>query len=177
MVDSIRFACRHCGEQLNLGATLAGRTINCPKCGESATVPSGSPDSPPPIPSPNSGVIYCPACGLPNLENNFRCTNCGSELHQPVATAVLVEDPLLTLIPLKNLPALWAYYLGVFSLIPCFGVFLGIAAIVLGFMGTAHARKHPEARGAIHAWAGILLGLLVLLGHLSVIVFLFFIKK
>jgi hypothetical protein len=56
--------------------------------------------------------------------------------------------------------ALLAYYLGVFSLIPCIGIPLGIAALVLGIKGLKYAKLHPEAKGKAHAWAGIILGTL-----------------
>ena len=78
----------------------------------------------------------------------------------------------LHLIPYKNGPAVMAYYAGVFSLIPCIGFISGIAAIVLGVMGAKNARKHLEVQGSYHAWAGIILGSLVVLAHLSALVYL-----
>jgi hypothetical protein len=62
------------------------------------------------------------------------------------------------LIPYKNAKALIAYYLAVFSLIPFFGIFLGIAAFILGMKGLKFAQKHPESKGKTHAWIGILGG-------------------
>ncbi len=59
-------------------------------------------------------------------------------------------------IPYKNGPALTAYYLGIFSLI-C-GLFLGIPALILGIKGLKIAKERPEARGAAHAWTGVILG-------------------
>jgi hypothetical protein len=44
-------------------------------------------------------------------------------------------DAVSTIIPYKNPSALLAYYLGVFSLIPCVGLVLGPGAFVLGFVG------------------------------------------
>jgi hypothetical protein len=70
-----------------------------------------------------------------------------------------------SLIPYKNPKALIAYYLGVFSLIPCIGVLLGVTAIILGVLGLKYRTTHPTAGGTGHAWAGIILGSLVLLGH------------
>jgi hypothetical protein len=71
------------------------------------------------------------------------------------------------LIPYKNGLALGSYYTGVFSLIPCVGLVLGPIAIVLGFLGLNYANKHPRARGKAHAIVGIVLGVLVLLGHVG----------
>jgi hypothetical protein len=73
------------------------------------------------------------------------------------------------LIPYKNAKALTAYYLGVFSLIPCLGLILGPIAIVLGFLGLGYAKKHPEAKGQAHAIVGIVLGGLVLAGHVALV--------
>ncbi len=70
------------------------------------------------------------------------------------------------LIPYKNSSALLAYYLGVFSLIPCLGIVLGIAAFVLGLNGLKFAKAHPEAKGKTHAWVGIIVGGLFGFGYL-----------
>jgi hypothetical protein len=37
-------------------------------------------------------------------------------------------------------------------------MFLGIAAFILGLMGLKEARRHPEAKGKVHAWVGIICG-------------------
>jgi hypothetical protein len=76
-----------------------------------------------------------------------------------------------SLIPYKNPKALIAYYVGVFALIPIIGIPLGIASIILGVLGLKYRKTHPTAGGTGHAWAGIVLGMLVLLGHLAAVVF------
>lgn len=73
------------------------------------------------------------------------------------------DDPVSVVIPYKNPPALIAYYLAVFSLIPCLGILLGIAAVILGIMGLVYARDHEHARGRFHAWVGIVGGGLIAL--------------
>jgi hypothetical protein len=62
------------------------------------------------------------------------------------------------LIPTKNPSALVAYYLGVFSLIPCLGLLLAIPALILGIKGLTFAKEHPETKGKAHAWVGIIMG-------------------
>jgi len=62
------------------------------------------------------------------------------------------------IIPYKNIRALVAYYLGVFSVIPFIGIVFGICGFILGVGGLAFKRKHPSAGGAVHAWIGIILG-------------------
>ncbi len=60
------------------------------------------------------------------------------------------------IIPYKNVPALLAYYLGVFSLIPLFPI--GFAALILGILGLKRRRQHAQVKGSVHAWIGILAG-------------------
>jgi hypothetical protein len=61
-------------------------------------------------------------------------------------------------IPYKNPAALFAYYLGVFGLIPILGCALAPLAIILGIAGIVKAGQHPKAKGRAHAMTGILLG-------------------
>jgi len=75
------------------------------------------------------------------------------------------ENPLANVVPYKNTKALISYYLGVFSLIPCLGVLLALASVPLGIMGLNYAKQHPASKGTVHAWVGIILGSVVLLGH------------
>lgn len=62
------------------------------------------------------------------------------------------------LIPYKNPSALIAYYLGLLSLIPCVGLPVGIAALVLGIIGLKNRNANPAIKGSVHAWIGIVLG-------------------
>jgi hypothetical protein len=76
------------------------------------------------------------------------------------------------LIPYKNSKALAAYYIGVFSLIPCLAVVLGPTAVVLGFLGLRYAKEHPKAKGKAHAIVGIVLGGITTLLHVGGVVVL-----
>jgi hypothetical protein len=118
--------------------------------------------------------MFCPKCGTENQDNNFKCTKCGEILHPsapPIALAS--DDPLGGMIPTKNGPALAAYYIGIFSIIPFLGLPMGIVAVVLGIKGLRRAREHPEAKGKIHAWVGIIAGgLFALLSLLFIAVML-----
>jgi hypothetical protein len=68
-------------------------------------------------------------------------------------------------IPYKNVPALAAYYIGIVSLLCCFvGLPVGIAAVVLGIMGLQKRARQPEVKGSVHAWIGIVCGVLSTLG-------------
>ncbi len=80
------------------------------------------------------------------------------------------DNPVSVVIPYKNPKALIAYYCGIFSLIPCVGIPLGIVALILGILGLKAANAHPSAHGKVHAWVGIVLGGLCSVGNLVAIV-------
>ncbi len=94
----------------------------------------------------------------------------GPPLVPPTATAAPPQtDATGGLIPYKNVPALVAYYLGIFSLIPCLGLILGLPALILGIIGLKRAARQPEARGKVHAWVGIILGGLCAVANLAIL--------
>ena len=108
--------------------------------------------------------MNCPKCRTPNDDNNFKCRNCQEILHPPAPRVVTTADDTLGgMIPSKNGAALGAYYLGIFSVLPFLGIPLGIAALILGVKGLRKAREHPEVKGKIHAWVGIIGGVFGLL--------------
>ena len=76
------------------------------------------------------------------------------------------------LIPYKNPKALTAYYLGVFSLIPCLGFLLAVPAVILGILGLKARRAHPQVHGVAHAWIGIIGGVIVIIAHVIAIALL-----
>ena len=80
------------------------------------------------------------------------------------------DGGLNVIIPYRNVRALTAYYLGVFSAIPILGLPLGLAAFVLGILGLRFRRKNPAAGGAVHAWIGILAGGFFSLAYLALII-------
>lgn len=127
--------------------------------------------------------MICSNCNGENLTGSTVCVHCGRELAAALSPAPMAppaspdasgawgppapaaaSDPaapppiIAQVIPYKNVPALVAYYLGVFSVIPCIGLPLGIAAVVLGILGLRRAKKHPESKGKVHAWVGIIVG-------------------
>jgi len=94
----------------------------------------------------------------------------GQSPHPPPPPAARQDDVLQTIIPWRNAPALIGYYLAVFSLIPCFGLFLGLAALILGIKGWQLGRQRPEFHGKAHALVGMILGGLMLMLNLAAIV-------
>lgn len=99
--------------------------------------------------------MKCSGCGADAQEGAAFCSNCGRSLGPE---GIPADEPVAEIIPYRNAPALVGYYLGVFSLIPCLGLPLGIAALVLGILGLKKQREAPAARGKVHAWVAIILG-------------------
>lgn len=64
------------------------------------------------------------------------------------------------IIPYKNPKALIAYYMGIIGLLPVMGLPLSVAAVVLGIMGLKERKRQPAIKGSVHAWIGIVLGVL-----------------
>jgi hypothetical protein len=82
------------------------------------------------------------------------------------------EGGVSVIIPYKNGAALAGYYVSIGSLIPMLGIVLGPVAIVLGILGIRARNRNPAVHGLAHAWVAIILGSLVVLGHIAVIVLL-----
>ncbi|MBE3037454.1 MAG: DUF4190 domain-containing protein [Chloroflexi bacterium] len=123
-------------------------------------------------------MIVCASCGGQNPEGAATCVRCGRALGSaagyppppPTAPATGGEG-IAVIIPYKNPHALMAYYFGIFAIIPCIGLLLGPAAVVLGIMGLKRAKTQPESKGKIHAWVGIICGAVFTLIYLAVLVF------
>jgi hypothetical protein len=76
-------------------------------------------------------------------------------------------------IPYKNPQALFAYYLGIFSLIPALGLIPAVPAVILGILGLRKRKKNPVIKGAVHAWIGIIIGGLSVTIHVTLVAILF----
>ncbi len=84
--------------------------------------------------------------------------------------ASAADSVVETFIPSRNGPALTSYYLGIFSLLPCLGFPMGVAAVYFGLQGLSRVRQNPEVRGGAHAWVGVICGALFGLFNLLLIV-------
>jgi len=84
----------------------------------------------------------------------------------PAPASAQGEGGVSTVIPYKNVPALIAYYVGVFCII-C-PPLLCFPAIILGVIGLRRVKENPEVKGTAHAWIGILSGSFFLL--LSIVI-------
>ena len=106
---------------------------------------------------------WVPLATLPEFQDAFAA---------PPATAPASaegEGGVSAVIPYKNVPALIAYYVGVFCII-C-PPLLCFPAIILGVIGLRRVKENPEVKGTAHAWIGILSGSFFLL--LSIVIGVF----
>ncbi len=137
------------------------------------------PNTPADAPTP---APFCARCGAPNQAGLAQCPHCGQSLLAPYPPPPSGYAPpaypppaagtgLDAIIPTKNPSALTAYYLGIFSIIPCLAIPMGIAAVVLGVRGLKLFQERPEVRGRTHAWVGIIAGGFFALVNIGVILF------
>jgi len=160
--------CPHCNAGQNLAPVVQGQTICCPSCQNLIQVPEGA--EPLQEKSPSPEILYCYTCGQRNQTTDTTCLRCGIALRHEVTVDTVEDAGISRVIPYKNVKALTAYYCGIFSLIPCFGFFLGFVALVFGIIGLRYANVHPEAQGKSHAWTGIILGGLWVIGILLLVI-------
>ncbi len=116
----------------------------------------GVPVTPPPTPLPP--------------DHTASDTNMTAQSTPPDVPDEVTPDATAGIIPYKNPPALIAYYMGVFSVIPVVGFFLSIAAFILGIIGLKRKKKHPNAKGSVHAWIGIIAGAVLFIIHILALI-------
>ena len=97
----------------------------------------------------------CSVCGQAIPPTASSCPVCGGRSIF-VSTEINVTGGL---IPYGNMKALLSYYIAMCGVFPCLFP-AGLIGLVLGLLGLAHAKAHPEARGRYHAYAGIFCGVL-----------------
>lgn len=150
------FKCPKCSYSIEANPAATVQSVACPSCSTTVAIPPVGP-----VPG---DVVFCSKCGAQNARSLRRCSRCSEVLQ--------VQDygPMGAIIPYKNGPALASYYLGIFSIVPCVGLLLGIAAVILGVIGLRRAKDHPEARGKAHAWTGIITGGIFGLFNLAIVV-------
>jgi DNA-directed RNA polymerase subunit RPC12/RpoP len=168
---SLEIKCPECGSELEAPDETVGKKVKCPDCGARVAVPTES-GAIQPAARPGGGAVEDDD-DRPRRRRRREEDEDDDEDDRPRRRRRdgYDDDGTATLIPYKNGKALAAYYVGVFSLIPCLALILGPIALILGILGLNYAREHPEARGAGHAWAGIILGGLTTLANVGFIIF------
>ena len=118
-------------------------------------------------------IIFCKKCGLRNHENNLKCTNCGSYLHETPQRPVVTTDDSATMrmvLPVgRSGWAIASGYLGLFSVIVFFAPF----ALLTGILALADIGKHPDKHGKGRAIFGIAMGTLGSIGLIAFTISIF----
>src|SRR5262245_25422158 len=78
-------------------------------------------------------------------------------------------DSLKAFVPMRNVSAIWAYYLGVAALVPVVCFLLGPFAIKYGRQGVRWAKSDPEGEGLRHSVLGIVLAITGMTGTMVAI--------
>jgi hypothetical protein len=176
---SIDVKCPQCGSELEAPDSAAGKSVKCPDCDTRIPVPAKSAASSEraaiqPTPAPpdadrgdDDKVREERRPRRRRREDEEDEDDDGPRRRRRRQDGYDDDNGISALIPYKNGKALAAYYCGVFSLIPCAALILGPLAFIFGIRGLRYAKEHPQARGAGHAWAGIVLGALTTLANLS----------
>jgi DNA-directed RNA polymerase subunit RPC12/RpoP len=178
---SLDVKCPECGSELEVPPSAAGKKVKCPDCGTRISVPDAEeaiqPKKERPQPSREEDEEDRPRRRRREEEEDEddrprrqrrEEEDEDEEDDRPRRRRRRSDDydeGLGTLIPYKNGKALAAYYLGVFSFIPCAGNILGPLAIIFGVLGLRYVKERPRARGTGHAWAGIIMGTLTTLAY------------
>jgi len=119
--------------------------------------------------------MRCPACEADNPDDAQQCGSCGAKLARRPRRRNYEEDgldPLAQRLPYNNPPALYGYRCAVVGLIPALGLPLGLAAIILGFIGWRRAKINTEIKGAGHAATAVVLGSLEVVVNATGFVFI-----
>lgn len=106
--------------------------------------------------------MRCPSCGEDNPADAKKCGSCGERLNRRPRRQEQNDEsdsPFGKRNDTRHAPALQAYRVAVYSLIPLAGLVLGPAAIVLAVRAWLLARRDPSAKRTAHAAFAFGLGL------------------
>jgi hypothetical protein len=100
-------------------------------------------------------------CGEMIAGSAVKCRFCGHYLDpslKPKASGSRAVDRMLTPVD-RPVSAIAAGYLGLFAILPFFGVF----AIIVGIFALRRLKRDPELAGRGRAWFGLIMGIVTTL--------------
>lgn len=105
--------------------------------------------------------MFCPHCGTPNDDNNFRCVHCRNVI-QPEAQRVITSEladsaGMRWILPVgRSGLAIAAGYAGLFTLL----LVPAPLALLLGVLAVRDLKRHPKKHGMGRAVFAIVMGVL-----------------
>ena len=112
--------------------------------------------------------MRCPSCRAENAEDNSTCTACGAALEPPRRRPArkrgvdeVIETPFSRHVEPANRPAMRAFRVAVYGMVPPLGLALGPAAVVLGALALWRGKADPAFTAHTPARAAILFGALL----------------
>lgn len=78
----ISLSCPSCNRGLHTNEEYAGRTMKCPNCQSSVTIPTAGGPAPPPVPDDETDTAFPMGSAEPSAPKQMFCTNCGSSVSE-----------------------------------------------------------------------------------------------
>lgn len=149
--------CDRCGKSLT--EELSSNEVRCSDCGSFIDRPLKSITRASEV---SSNSAFCTACGKKVSGGAIKCSDCSPRASSTRTHSNRVssgsDNAVNQVVPYTNPAALISYYLGVFSIIPCFALILGPAAVILSLWGFSKLRDNPGSGGKFHCYIGLLVG-------------------
>jgi len=159
---SYKFHHKASGRQLLDDQTLASADIHSGDVLRlQPEITAGVEEEPPPLIGTLDEVKKCPFCGEWILAVARKCRHCDEYLDPELRRASTTTGGVERLVLPVGRPAsaIAAGYLGLFSLLP----FFGIIAIIVSLVALRTLKRNPDLHGRGRAWFGLIMGIVTTL--------------
>lgn len=182
------FACPACGFEAELPDVYRGQRLQCSACAAVCRIPAEEGGAPQPV-RPSEGVLsgdlskVCPFCSERIATVARKCKFCGEIIDRDLARAKKIEQhrdlerTQKFLGPNESksaIASLSVAIVGIFAagLQPGLAVPCGIVAATLGFIARGELARKPEMSGWGMSLAGIVIGVIGIIGGLAMLMVL-----